>query len=165
MSPLHEAMPSVLFQHSWDATIAGMAATQTFTEYNDGEGVLPNWQRTFYGGIFSAGTNHNYSVVYSFSTGKIYMSVDGSTKATTPWTPEQEWHTGWHGQFFGETLDRGDDVSGTPAAKTNFTALGNILCRGCSYVNPPNPDDVQDLAVYKFVWVTQPTSFNIWTER
>jgi hypothetical protein len=154
------------------AKIAGMAQTKTFTEYNDGEGQEPNWHREFWPGIFANGTNHTYRVVYDFSTGKISMIVDGSTKAITPWSPDNEWTVGWHSEFFGETVDRGDDMPGSAANPARFTGPWIRKCRGCQLTHPgPNDLDlvgvIPPIAAYKFQWIvgTGESTFDIWTER
>jgi hypothetical protein len=146
--------------------LAGMAATQTFTEYNDGSTTPPNWARLFYAGIFSAGANHSYIVSYNFSSDRVGMSVDGSSKATTPWGAPFVWQTGWTGQFNGETLDRGDDIPGTQASPAEFSLITTKSCHGCSYVQPTVAASGSDLAVYKFAWVIgTDTRFRVWTQR
>jgi len=132
-----------------------------FIEYNDGES---NWTRTLFGNI-EPGTNHMYLVAYNFSTGKVSMGADATTLAITPFAVDTEWQPGWFAVYSGETLDAGDDIPGTAAAKTNFTSLQTKTCRGCSYGDPQNPTVISSLAAYKFEWVRQPTSMNIWTAR
>ncbi|MBN2113229.1 MAG: hypothetical protein JW785_03780 [Acidimicrobiia bacterium] len=136
--------------------------TRRFWEYNDGEGW---WNRLRFADI-AAGTDHVYEVVYSFTYGTVGMLVDGSLKQTTPFSIEfGEWPTPWQGQWMGETWDRGDDVPGTSTAKARFGSVGVVVQRAGPYVNPRNVGTVQSLTVYKFQWVSQPTVFNIWTQR
>jgi hypothetical protein len=149
------------------ARVAGQSSTATFTEYNDGTDAPPGWSRSFWPGIFVSGHSHSYVVSYSFSTGHISMTVGGVTKATTPWGADTAWSAPFTGQFFGESWDAGDDVPGTSAAKAAFSSLRVKTCRSCSLSNP-TPDSgspYQDLSFMKFQWVTNPTAFNIWTQR
>jgi hypothetical protein len=145
------------------ARLPGMSTPSRFTEYNDGEG----YTRTFWSG-YSINTNHFYEVLFSFGgpPRKLTMKADGNVLAVTPWSPEGgEWHVGWTGQFMGETLDRGDDVSGTPADHENFTGLKVIKTWGGGWVVPPNPLVVQDFLFYQGAWVQIPDYFDIWTQR
>lgn len=82
----------------------------------------PHWQRDWFGGIWDGMSNRTYTVTKGFSTGKISMTVDGSTKTTTTWSPDTLWGSGWWGAFEGETLDHGDDVPGTAASKVLYSA-------------------------------------------
>lgn len=94
------------------------------------------------------------------------MAFDGVTKATTPFSIEGgEWATPWKGNWYGETLDRGDDVPGTAAGKAAFRSVGVVIQRNGAYVNPRSVTTRQDLSVYKFQWVSNPVSFDIWTQR
>ncbi len=144
-----------------------MSATQTFTEYNDGTSTPPGWNRTFWPGIWSPfSTRHSYIVSLSYSTGHVSMTVDGSTKATTPWGADSTWSPGWTGQVFGETLNLGDDVPGTASAKTSFASIQVITCRSCSPSNPSWAIPLGSAAsYYKYEWVSNPTAFNVWTQR
>lgn len=144
------------------AELAPGAVTQRFWEYYDGE---EQWARQMFANI-AAGTSHQYHVIYSFTDGKVRMAFDGVTKATTPFSIEfGEWPTPWEGQWFGETLDRGDDVPGTAAAKAFFRSVGVVTQRDGAYVSARTATSVSHLAVYKFQWTANPTSFDIWTER
>jgi hypothetical protein len=145
------------------ARIAGMPGALRFTEYNDGEDAAPNWNRSWWNG-FSAGTNHAYTIAYSFSTGRITGTVDGQTLFTTPWSSDTEWHPGWNGQFMGETWDRGDDVPGTAAARTELRGMKAKPCRGCAYAEVGGISG-SDLAAYRIAWVDQTSALNIWTQR
>jgi hypothetical protein len=140
----------------------------TFTEFSSGNGGNdPDWRQRTYGGIFSNGTTHSYSVAYNFSTDRISMVVDQSQKDQTPWGAPQEWGGGMRGTFAGETHDPGDDIPGTSDHKVRFQNLRAKTCHGCALADP----DVATVnlaptsASYKFEWVTNPTYFRIWTER
>lgn len=145
------------------AKVAGMGSTMRFTEYNDGSSTAPGWNRSWWSG-FSSGTTHSYIVSYNFSTGKVSGSADGQTLFTTPWAADTSWQPGWSGQFLGETWDRGDDVPGTSTAKTAFRSVAGKACRGCSYVSQ-NGMSGSDATFYKMVWVSQTSSFDIYTLR
>ena len=144
------------------AELAPGSVTQRFWEYSpDSE----TWTRTMFANIV-AGTTHTYSVVYSFTDGRVRMIFDGVTKATTPFSIEfGVWPTPWEGQWFGETLDRGDDMPGISTAKARFQSIGVVIQHGGGYVNPRNPQLPTLLPFYKFSWVTYPTTFEIWTQR
>lgn len=114
---------------------------------------------------FSAGSTHNYIVQYNFTSGRIQFFIDGSLKYTTTWTPEGVWGVGWQATWAAEAYDRGDDIPGALNAKTNFTNAGIKACRTCSYTNPRTPVQVTSQSYYKFEWVSNPTSFNVWTQR
>lgn len=145
------------------ARVGGMSSTMRFTEYNDGSNVAPGWARGWYSG-FSAGSNHSYVVSYSFTTGRISMTVDGSTKATTPWGADTSWSPGWEGQVFGETWNTGDDVPGTASARTNFGSLLIRTCRSCSLVTPSWTMAGSDLSYYQQSWSNN-GNFSVWTQR
>jgi hypothetical protein len=143
--------------------LSTMSSTKRFTEYNDGSNQAPGWVRTFYLG-FSGGSTHNYVVSFSFTTGHVSMTVDGSTKATTPWGADTTWCGQWTGQINGETLNTGDDVPGTASAKTHFGSLLVKECRGCSLVSPSWLALGSDRSYYK-INVLSSQSFDIWTQR
>lgn len=143
------------------ARIAGMANEKTFTEWSLS---ATNWQRTFYAGIFDAGTAHDYHVYYSFTDGMVRMAADGQGLDISP-SVDGHWSPGWTGQFFGETWDRSDNVPGTVANKTDFRRHKTLTCRGCSYGSPQGATPLSSLSVYKFEWVNKPVAFNIWTQR
>lgn len=148
-----------------DAKLPGMAAPQAFTEYNDGSTTAPGWARSFYAGIWSNGSQQAYKVDYNGITGKIYLIIDSLTKASTPWSPDTEWHGGWEGEFYAETLDRGDDVPGPGGARTDMSALVVQKCDTCAFVNPDGLVLTSDLTPYKSGWSASPTAFQIWTQR
>lgn len=143
---------------------AGMTAPVVFTEYNDGTGLAPGWTRSLFTGWVS-GSTKTYSVIYNYSTAKIGMYANGQLLSTTPWCADCVWTPGWTAQFFGETIDRGDDVPGTSSVKTSFTNLSARYCRSCAYTAPVVAAAGSTQAPYKFQWVSNPTSFNIWTQR
>ena len=60
-----------------------MAAPKAFTEYNDGTTMWgqAHWWRVLYNGIWSSGAQHAYVVDYNGITEKLYMQIDGVTKA------------------------------------------------------------------------------------
>jgi hypothetical protein len=147
------------------AKIPGMSTPRAFTEYNDGSNVGPGWARVFYSGIWSDGSQHAYKVDYNGITGRIYLIVDGLTKASTPWSPDNVWQGGWEGEFYAETLDRGDDIPGTAGARTDLSVLGVQKCDTCSFVNPDGLALSSDLTPYKYGWTTWPTAFQLWTQR
>lgn len=143
--------------------IAGYAA-QRFYEFWDGDSG-GSWARGYFG-LISPGTSHSNHVVYSFTDGKVRMIFDGVTKQTTPFSIESgQWATPWEGQWLGETWDRGDDVPGTASAKVRFSQVGVVTVRDGGYVKARNPQLHTGLPVYKFTWITVPTSFDIWTQR
>ena len=148
------------------ARLPGMSTPSRFVEWSDGVNET-GWARTFYNG-YSLGTNHFYEVLFSFAgpPRKFTMKVDGNALATTPWSPEGgEWSVGWTGQFFGETLDQGDDVPGVAADKEHFTNVKVVTCWGCGFVVAPSAVGISDLSVYKGAFVTYPNYFDIWTQR
>lgn len=145
--------------------LAGWSSPMAFEEYDDGSGASPGWQQYFFGSIWSNGVRHTYKVDYSAVTGKIYIYIDGAQKFSPPWSPDTAWNTPWHAEFFGETFDRGDDVPGTAGARDDFTALAVKHCPTCSWAPPTNTALVSDQSYYKNVWSSQPTSFQIWTQR
>ncbi|HSO29676.1 MAG TPA: hypothetical protein VLS28_07215 [Candidatus Sulfomarinibacteraceae bacterium] len=146
---------------------AGSANPQAFTEYNDGTSIwdASHWWRTTYAGIWSNGAQHSYVVDYNATTGKLYMQIDGLTKASTPWSPDLVWNTPWSAQFFGETMDRGDDVPGTPGARTDFSSVAVRHCAGCIWQAPTGNSLLSDWPYYKFAWTLNPTAFQIYTQR
>lgn len=145
-----------------------VASTTTFTEYNDGSNTHPGWQRSWWPGIFVSGHTHSYVVSFSYTSGHVSMTVDGSTKATTPWGADTTWTGPWNGEFNGEVFDPGDDIAGTAATKAAFSLLKVKLCRTCSLVAPtwdPNYHPIKDLSWMQYQDVNPPNGFNIWTQR
>ena len=142
-----------------------MAAPQAFVEYNDGENVAPGWARIFYPGIWSNAAQHTYVVDYSGITGKLYFSIDGLNKGSTPWSPDFEWTTPWEGQFYAESWDRGDDVPGVAGARSDWSQIAIQVAERGTWVNPEGEALTSDLAVYKKGWTTWPTAFQTWTQR
>lgn len=145
------------------ARTAGMPAPMRFVEYNEGE--QPHTRKWFPG--WSYQTNHFYEVLFSFGNPprKFTLKVDGVVLDTTPWSPEGgEWHVGWKGQFFGETWDRGDDISGTNSFRELFSNVKTITCWGCGWGEPPSLAHPTPLTPYKFNQVSS-NYFEIWTQR
>ncbi len=144
-----------------------MGAPQSFVEYNDGENVEPNWHRQYYGGIWSSGAQHTYVVDYSGVTGRIYFSIDGLGKGSTPWSPDLEWGAPWEGQFYAETWDRGDDIPGTAGARADWSLLAIQVAEPGSWVNPEGEalTGPADVPAYKKAWTSWPTAFQTWTQR
>lgn len=147
--------------------IAGMTKPAAFTEYNDGTNIWnsSHWWRVTYAAIWSSGVQHTYVVDYNDTTAKLYMQIDGLTKASTPWSPNLVWNTPWSAQFFGETWDRGDDVPGTAGAREDFSSVTVRHCAGCLWQAPTGNTPVSNWSYYKFVWTLNPTAFQIYTQR
>jgi len=74
------------------------------------------------------------------------------------WTPP------WRASWAGETGDPGDDVPGTLAAKASVTGMSVRKCRSCAYTNP-TATLASSFTYYKTQWTSQPTAFDIWTQR
>ena len=146
------------------AKLSGFATPLLFTEFNDGSNVAPGWRRDFYTG-WSNGSTKNYEVSYDSVGTVVNMYANNQLLATTPWCASCLWTPGWTAQFYGETVDAGDDMPGTLTSKTSFTNLAARYCQACAYGAPVVAVSGSDLTPYKFQWVANPTSFNIWTQR
>ena len=150
------------------AKLGGMSTTQTFTEYNDGTVTdmnMAHWWRTFFPGIWSSGVTHDYTVDYNSSTEKVYMSIGGAVKTVTPWSADVVFDGPWSGQFFGETRDPGDDISGTSTSRANFTNVAVRHCAGCLWQQALSPHVSSAFSYYCFVWTHNPVSFDVYTKR
>jgi len=134
-----------------------MAAPKAFTEYNDGTTMWgqAHWWRVLYNGIWSSGAQHAYVVDYNGITEKLYMQIDGVTKAPTPWSPNLEWSNPWGG----------DDIPGTAGARTDYSLVAVRHCAGCIWQAPVSNFVVISWPYYKFVWTANPTAFQIYTQR
>lgn len=143
----------------------GSATPMVFTEYNDGTTAYPAWVRSYYPG-WSNGSVKNYEVSYDNVGDVANMYMNNALLATTPWHPSLVWQAGgWNAEYFGETWDSNDDVSGTSTAKTSFTNLSARYCQTCAYGAPVVSGQYSNMPANKFAWVSNPTSFNIWTQR
>ncbi|MGH2711516.1 MAG: hypothetical protein ACRDH9_09975 [Actinomycetota bacterium] len=107
---------------------------------------------------------HLYEVDYKFSDGLFHLFVDGDHLAKTNWDPAASWTGDWSTQIFAETTHPGSDIVGTAANHATFSSIKRKL-RDDSWVT------VSDLALttspsprYHSAWVTQPTSFDVWTD-
>lgn len=132
-----------------------------FTEWSRS---MSEWDRTWQGGVQN-GTSPNYEVKYSDSDNDLKMFKNDVQLEHTPFNPLNVWGNPWNAQFFGETVDRGDDVPGTPATKVVFAELRTKHCKTCEYNNPDHTNQVSQLDAYKFDWVNFPTKMRIWTDR
>lgn len=142
---------------------AQMTYEKTFTEWSLSS---TNWDRKYYNGYWSAGSDKSYLVEYNFTDGTVRMALAGGGNVldTSP-SVEGHWSPGWVGQVFGETWDLSDNVPGTASNPASFTIVRVLDCRGCSYTLPQSwyPDDGP--AAYKFAWTNEPGAFDIWTNR
>ena len=147
------------------ARIAGMAAPQVFTEHS--YDLLHDSVRQFYPGIWNgvAQGTHTYIVDYSDVTERLYFSVDGAAKGSTPWSPDVQWSAPWEGQFYAESWDRGDDVPGTAGARTDWTLIAVQKAENGGWVNADGDPLESHLSVYRANWSVQPTSFQTFTQR
>lgn len=87
---------------------------------------------------WDAGSTHVYRVEEN-DLGKVDVFADGNLMTTTPWYAQSVWgpHSGWLGQFAGEVFDLGDDIAGSPSAKTTFRDIRVGASAADSYHDVP----------------------------
>jgi hypothetical protein len=145
-----------------NSSFSGGARYQVFTQWvradNTPVQLVTNWWGT------PAGVA-NYETSYNFSQLRINMWAAGTQLTHTGYDPANYWAFPWEPNVMGETYHCNTDVPGTASNKVKFSAVQKKSSDGTwSQINDlalPNPDCGSR---YHVAWVTEPGSFNIWTD-
>lgn len=135
--------------------------------------VFSQWCESHCGNIFNLNTKsfsaptgtENYSVNYNFNSGNLVMWNGSTTLDQTAFDPLVSWVYPWELEIFGETYQCESDVPGTQSNPVKISSIQKMYDRSYDW------NQVNDLGLwtpdcsgrYHRGWVTQPTSFNIWT--
>jgi hypothetical protein len=144
--------------------VPGMASPKAFIQYDDGSGGA-DFTHVDLAGIWASGAQHTYVIDYSQISGRLHFSVDGLNKGQTSFSPDTAWHTPWHGQFYAETLDSGDDVPGTASARADWSLVAFQALEPGAWGWIEGEGLTSPYAFYKATWSHYPDAFQTYTQR
>jgi hypothetical protein len=145
-------------QHSgyweWGQTVKG--CTRTLSSCSP---IVNSW------GNHPSGVTRTYSVRH-MSDGHFHLFVDGNLIYETMWNPTVQWVTNWRAAFYAETKYRESDTVGTVSDPVSFTHNQKYQnCCGGGWVDTTQLSGGGDIPIYKFDWITQGSTFKVWTDR